>query len=205
MRNIVYQLKIKHLDFTAGYIQVDSALLEAPITFEKIDGDEEYTKFVEQRHKSIDELDAMPSPRMIKSHLPAYLLPKELLAIQPKIIYMSRDAKDAAVSLYHMMEKQFSPYKGTKNAFFDEFMNGFVLFGPIYEHISSFHQLRDFKNILFLTYEELKTNTFECLKRISIFLECSYSDEQLRQLMEHVSFGKMRAKIELPTTNSDKE
>lgn len=198
MRNIVHQLKIKNLDFTAEYIQPSCGFLEIPIILEKIDGDEEFTKLVENRDKSFDELEA-PSPRMIKSHLPAYLLTKELWTNRPKIIYTSRDAKDVAVSMFHMLQNYMSSYKGSKEDFFD----GFFGFFPFYEHISSFNQLREFKNILFLTYEELTTNTFESVKRVSEFLECSYSDEQLRQLIEHVSFGKMRDKIVIPSMNPD--
>lgn len=203
MRNIVHQLKIKNLDFTEEYVQIETGFLEAPVQFVKMDGDEEFNKLVENLEKKIDELDAAPSPRMVKSHLPAYLLPKELWSIQPKIIYMSREAKDVAVSMFHMHRNHLLSYKGSKEEYFNEFVDDFRRCGPFFEHISSFHQLRHFENILFLTYEELNTNTFECVKRVSEFLECSYSDDQLRQLIEYVSFGKMQDKIIMPANNSD--
>lgn len=123
----------------------------------------------------IDALDALPSPRMIKSHLPAYLLPKELWTVQPKIIYTSRDAKDVAISSYHMRRNNVVPYTGTMSEFFADFYEDTMMFGPFYEHISSFHQLRHLDHLLLMTYEAMIANTFESIKCVSEFLECSYS------------------------------
>lgn len=198
MRNIVHQLKIKNLDLTADYVQSTSNFIESPMLYEKTAGDEEMTRIVELREKMIDEFDAAQSLRMIKSHLPAYLLPNEVWTVQPKIIYTSRDVKDVAVSLYHMRQKA-AVFNGTISEYFDILRNDFDIFSPYYEHIASYHQLRQSKHLLLLTYEEMSKNTFEIVKRVSEFLECSYSDEQLQQLVEHVSFEKMREKVGLPT------
>lgn len=202
MRNIVNQLKIKHLDFTAEYVQLGPDFLEAPALADKINESEEVAKFVEKRETIIDQLDALPSPRMIKSHLPAYLLPKDVWTVKPKIIYTSRDAKDVAVSAYHMTKNHLYPYTGTMSEFFADFCDDPTFYGSYCEHISSFHQLRHFKHLLMVTYEEMIADTFEAVKRVSNFLECSYSNEQLHQLIEHVSFGKMREKLVMPTSKS---
>lgn len=170
--------------------------LEEAIDFEKIDGDEVLAKRVDKSEREFDELDTLPSPRLFKSHLPAHLLPTELWTAQAKIIYIHRDVKDIAVSMYHMMGNhpaiQFKPNKS--DIFASIYRHG-IHSGPFYHHIHSFHQLRHLNNLLIVSYEDLLTNTFECVKRISEFLECSYSDEQLQQLVRHVSFGKMREKI----------
>lgn len=152
---------------------------------------------MEKREKWLDELDALPSPRIIKSHLPAYLLPKGIWSVQPKIIYISRDVKDAAVSRYYMLRNSHNSYNGPKADFFDDFRHDVVLYSSFHEHISSFYQLSHLKHLLLLTYEELNANTFENVKRMSQFLDCSHSDEQLHQLVEHVSFGNMQHKINM--------
>ena len=50
--------------------------------------------------KYFAELEARPSPRVIKSHLPLELLPPSL-ATTGKVIFVCRNARDQAVSFYH--------------------------------------------------------------------------------------------------------
>ena len=47
-----------------------------------------------------DKLDAMESPRVIKSHLPFYLLPPKLIDTC-KVIYVARNPKDVIVSYFY--------------------------------------------------------------------------------------------------------
>lgn len=192
-QNIVYQMKSLECK---DYFHPDINFFDSPYTLEKDKNDEEICKLVEKREKLLDELDALPSPRMIKSHLMAFLLPKQICTVQPKMIYLSRDVKDTALSLYHMMT--IMNYVGeSAHDFFTSFRDDIVAYGPFYEHIGSFTQLRHLKHLLFLTYEELSANPFECVKKVNNFLECDYSDTQLQQLVEHVSFEKMKGKFGL--------
>lgn len=191
-----------NMSFT-DYFHPDTNFFDTLMTFEKIDNDEQLSKCTELMNKKIDEMNALPSPRMIKTHLPAYLLPRAIWTVRPKMFYISREAKDLAVSLYHMNRDCFNCFLGTTTEFFCSFCNDFIDYGPFYEHISSFWQLRHFGNLLFLTYEELSENAFECVNKISNFLECSYSDEKLRQLIEHVGFGKMREQIKSVANNDN--
>jgi len=46
------------------------------------------------------QLDALASPRVIKSHLPLYLLPPKLVDTC-KVVYVARNPKDVIVSFYH--------------------------------------------------------------------------------------------------------
>lgn len=193
-QNIVYQLKIQNMTFNE-YFHPDNNFFDMPMVFEKVDGDAEFSKFVENMDKTIDELDALPSPRMIKSHLPAYLLPKEMWTVQPKMIYVSREVKDLAVSLFHMCSKCMRTFDGSASEFFHSIRNGYTIFAPYYEHIYSYKQLCHLKQLFLMTYEDLSSNTFEEIKRMCKFLDCSYSDEQLRKLVEHTSFGNMRKQI----------
>lgn len=181
----------------ANVWQPSTNLFDAPFYFEKLDDeDEEFTRYVDAMDKSLDLLDALPSPRMIKSHLPAYLLPKEIWTIQPKMIYTSREAKDTAISLFHMVHDDIALFTNTISIFLYLFRKDMIMPGPFYEHISSFKQLNHLEHLLCISYEDLSEKPFETIKCISEFLECSYGDEQLKQLVEYVSFGNMRAKIE---------
>lgn len=45
-----------------------------------------------------------------------------------------------------------------------------------------------------IKYEDMLANSVAGIKKISEILECSYSDDQLKQLTDHVSFQNMRGK-----------
>jgi len=72
---------------------------------------------------SMDTVADLESPRYIKSHLPWNLLPKEIRSYKkrPKIIYVARDPRDVAVSVYHH-KVLFSGYLGTLDEFMEEFV-----------------------------------------------------------------------------------
>jgi len=174
----------RHLHFEAGFLQ--------DINSENCN-DEDYITFVQRTQKRIGAIDKEPSPRLIKSHLPAQLLPKEIWTTRAKLIYVCRDAKDVAISMYHMFRNvKRLRYLGTMEEFFDLFLNDHIVYGPFYEHANSFKQLIELDHVLLLNYEDMSVNPFAAVKKISEFLNYSYSDDQLKQLTEHVSFENMR-------------
>lgn len=64
---------------------------------------------VEQAHfHSVEFVESLPSPRVIKTHLPLTYLPSDLLD-KAKVIFVSRDPRDVCVSFFHHMKlEQFS-------------------------------------------------------------------------------------------------
>lgn len=53
------------------------------------------------RTPSWEAIDKAPSPRFIKTHLPLSMLPPNLLSTA-KVIYIARDPRDVAVSIYYL-------------------------------------------------------------------------------------------------------
>lgn len=195
MQNIVHS-SINGLDTNAEFISPVYNYLEYPILYDKIQG-EDAVGISEKLHKSFDALNVCPSPRLIKSHLLPQLLPKEVWNVKPKLIYIERDVKDVVLSMLHMIRNVMFDYAGTDSDFYRAFRNNYTTYGPFYEHIKSFQQLRHLDHLFYITYEELSSNTFDCVKRISEFLGHSYDDAHLQRLVEHVSFGKMRNKLQI--------
>ncbi|XP_049943332.1 luciferin sulfotransferase-like [Schistocerca serialis cubense] len=113
---------------------------------------------------TIDKAQHQPPPRLIKSHLPPVLLPKQLWTVKPKIVYVCRNPKDTAISYYHhrrlLMNMQLSV---------DEFIEAF-----------------------------LENDLGAVIRKTAAFLGKSLTEEQVRQLEEHLSFSSMR---DNPATN----
>lgn len=189
--NIVWKLKNNLNTSNTPMNNSASLFLDWPFLFQM--GDSENSKqTISFLDNAIDRIDIAESPRVIKSHLPANLLPKDIWTVQPKIIYIARNTKDVAVSFYHMHRNGAANYTGTLDEFLELFLNDFVIYAPIHKHITNFWDIRNLNYVLFITYEELSVNRFTTVKKISNFLNCNYSDQQLYELSEHVSFENMK-------------
>lgn len=157
----------------------------------------ERTHFVERcvlngkYSKSIEDTIAAPSPRFIMTHLPVALLPNALWTVCPKIVYVSRNPKDTAVSQYHFFSN-LRGWRGSFNDFMELVLKDELSFAPFHSHVYNFWHMRDEKNIQFVTYEEMKTNLFDVLKRTSTFLGKSFDDEQLKKAEIFLSFDNMK-------------
>uniref|UniRef100_A0A146MEA5 Sulfotransferase family cytosolic 1B member 1 n=4 Tax=Lygus hesperus TaxID=30085 RepID=A0A146MEA5_LYGHE len=148
------------------------------------------------RH-SVEQVEQMPSPRMIKTHLPRTLLPRQLFTVKPKVIYVTRNPKDMCVSYYHY-SKLLHDYQGTLDQFVQLFLDDKAPVGPFMSHVLGFWELRDEPNVLFLTYEDMKKDHRGAITKVARFLEKDLTDDQVQQLEDHLSFQKMRQN---PTVN----
>ena len=147
-------------------------------------------------HMSLEEMDAMPSPRVFKSHLPYQLMPGggDPANTKAKYIYVIRNPKDVAVSKYNRVltstPQQHVP--ASWNDFFIQFMEGNVTCGPFYDHFLGWWAHRDAPNILILTYEQMKRNPRTAVTSIASFLGYSLTDEVIDKIVIDSSFDKMK-------------
>lgn len=91
-------------------------------------------------------------------------------------------------------------YEGTQEDFIEAFLQDQVIYAPFNEHILDFWSLRHEPNILFLFYEDMKSNTDKVVKQTAKFLGKSFTQQQIDKLCEHLSVDKMRAN---PACNND--
>lgn len=195
LHNIVRQLKCG-LNFNEPARRSGDEFIDFLLLFEESNGNKTFQQMIDRCDDQFENYEKKPSPRIFKTHLPPFLAPKAIWTIKPKVIYIARNPKDAIVSLYYMHRNDNVHYTGTLEGYCDKFMKNQMVFTPFFDNILSYWQLKHLDHVLFVTYEELSADLFAGVKRISEFLECSYTDEELKELAEYVSFKKMRESME---------
>jgi methylamine dehydrogenase accessory protein MauD len=131
--------------------------------------------------------DALPAPRVFKSHLPYRKIPRGPC----KYIYVARDGKDVAVSYYHFYTTHMG-FKGTFAEFFERFLRGEVHYGSWFRHVRCWWEHRHDPNVLFLRYEELAANLPGCLRTISAFCGVTIAPHRWPVILERCSFDFMK-------------
>ncbi|OWR53535.1 retinol dehydratase [Danaus plexippus plexippus] len=141
---------------------------------------------------TVDDIKALPSPRFIKTHLPLSLLPPNLLE-ETKVVYVTRDPRDVAVSFYHhyKLMRVMAPDRDFKT-YWNFFMNGKITFGPYFASVLEAWEKRNHPNMLFLFYEELSKDLPGVIRRVANFFDRKITEEQIEELREHLKFDNFK-------------
>lgn len=143
-------------------------------------------------NNSLKSIDKMREQRIIKTHLPANLLPTALWTSKAKIIYVARNPKDAAISNYHH-HKGIYGYMGNFHDYLEGFLDGNLIYGSYYDHVYEFYELAQrCPNVYFNTYEDMKYDMQRVLAEVSVFLGKRYTARQLKELDNHLRFDNMK-------------
>ena len=142
----------------------------------------------------------MPSPRAFKSHSPYHMMAGGPPYTTPaKYIYVVRNPKDIAVSMYHHVKGiEMFQYSGTWDHFFQLFISGNVECGLWFDHVLEWWKHRDAENILFLKYEDMKKDHRGAVKKIAKFIGCDLKEEIVDKIVEQSTFESMKNN---PATN----
>ncbi|XP_042328073.1 sulfotransferase 1C4-like [Sceloporus undulatus] len=147
----------------------------------------------------VEEAEAMPSPRTLKTHLPVHLLPPSFWEQKCKIIYVARNAKDNVVSYFHFhrMDKTMQE-PGSWDEFLETFISGTVAYGSWFDHVQDWWKAKDLHPILYLFYEDIKENPVQEIQKVAHFLGVELPESVLNQIVEHTKFESMKGN---PTAN----
>ncbi|KAJ4705456.1 Sulfotransferase [Melia azedarach] len=112
------------------------------------------------------------------THIPYSSLPKSIIDLGCKIVYICRDPKDAFVSLWHFKEGEKYENQGfIPEEAFETFCKGVYFYGPYWEHFLGYWKAsQEFPDrVLFLKYEKLMEDTGLYLKRLATFIGYPFS------------------------------
>ncbi|EEC83874.1 hypothetical protein OsI_29869 [Oryza sativa Indica Group] len=104
-------------------------------------------------------LDALPSPRLLSTHMPPQLLPRRVAELGCRIVYLCREPKDVVVSLWHYMNK----------------------YGPIWDHCLGYWKksMEEPDMVLFLKYDDMMADPAGHVKKLAEFLRAPFTDEEV--------------------------
>ncbi|XP_077171864.1 sulfotransferase 1C2-like [Paroedura picta] len=141
----------------------------------------------------IDDAEAMPSPRTLKTHLPIQLLPPSFWEHNCKIIYVARNAKDNAVSYFHFHRMNLvMPEPGNWDQFLEDYLAGKVMCGSWFDHVRGWWEAKEKHPILYLFYEDIKEDPAREIQKVAQFLGIELTEPVLKRIVHHTTFETMK-------------
>jgi aryl sulfotransferase len=157
-------------------------------------------------------LEAQAHRRFIKTHLPVDAL---VFSPDAKYIYIARDGRDVAWSLYNHHANVTEEWHRRVNdapdrvgpplprppasvrQFFLEWLqrDGYP-FWSLWDNVSSWWAIRHLPNLLFLHFADLKRDLPGQIRRIAAFLEIRLDEAEFAAAVRHCSFDYMKAHAE---------
>ena len=156
----------------------------------------------------LDKLEAQTHRRFFKTHLPTDALVMSPVA---KYIYLARDGRDVAWSMYnHLLKMTPAFYQGFNEMpgrvgppilrpadgprqFFHDWLDGEVALWPYWPNVQSWWNIRHEPNVLLVHFNELKADLPGQIRRISEFLGIETDAALLPRIVEHCTFDYMKA------------
>ncbi|XP_046328058.1 sulfotransferase 1C2-like [Haliotis rufescens] len=143
------------------------------------------------------DLQCLPSPRILTSHVQRQLMPKDLKHRNVKTVYIIRDPKDVAVSwFYYYRAFPNNTYKGSWDDWLHLFMSEKFMWSTWFDHIRSYEKECEtidprFLHIVF--YEDLKKDPHEEVRKLATFLDKRVTKDFIDQVVHKSTFSRMKS------------
>lgn len=137
-------------------------------------------------HRRAADLDALPRPRIFKSHLLPKWVPRS-----GRFIYMERDGLAVAQS-YYALHRDYLRFTGSFEEFFARFLRGEVQYGSWFEHTRAWEHERR-RRVLLVRYERFRTDPEAELRALAEQLGLPHDASRVREACADASLSVMRA------------
>lgn len=139
--------------------------------------------------------DQLTSPRVFNTHLRFRQLPTDMINRKCKIIYITRNPKDMAVSRFFHNSKGSVGYKGTFSNYLPLYMEGKVAFGSWFDYTAEWERdIREHNDypVHSICYETLKTDTENEVQRLGDFLGVKSDPTLIQEICDKCSFNNLK-------------
>lgn len=143
---------------------------------------------------NIDYIESTTPPRILKTHLRPHYLKKQMDEVNFKTTFVLRNPKDVLVSFYHYCQG-FYGNKGSWDNFFELFIKDDLPCENIFGFISKWLELRSDPSILFIHYEEMKKDTYGCVRRLAAHLEIPVTESQVDEIVKYATVENMKKNV----------
>lgn len=126
-----------------------------------------------QRFIDFNGIEGIEKFKILVTHLPYDVCP---LNPKAKYLYVIRDPKDAATSLFFMMKQVYGFQNEEIQLFYDYFIKGWLVYGDYFQNVTSWYDHKDDQNVLILFYEDMLENPEKEIMRIADFLSDDQND-----------------------------
>ncbi|XP_076452613.1 sulfotransferase 1A1-like [Babylonia areolata] len=143
----------------------------------------------------IDDLKAQPSPRVLNSHLPFRLLPRQIKDKRVKVIHVYRNIKDVFVSQYFHFRQVPGGDALTFDAHEKVFLSDNVPTGSYFTYMRDMYQFRKSNPdhpVFLMSFEDTKEDPEKVIRSMAKFLGVEASQSLIHDIAHLTSFSKMR-------------
>jgi hypothetical protein len=131
-------------------------------------------------------IDALPNPRVFKTHLSAAWVPRSV-----RCIAVVRDGRDVAVSYYHFY-RSYLRFDGSFDEFFDRFLTGRLQYGSWFSHEAGWRARAADSNVLLVRYEDLIDDRTRVVIEVADFLGWPRQEALVAKVVAGTSFDAMK-------------
>lgn len=140
------------------------------------------------------QYESLPDPRIFKTHCTAEQTPGIGTA---NIILTSRDPRDCCVSFYfhlmNMTDEARSQVDISLPGSFQQHVEQWIEFAAWYRNVKSWWPYYHHPKVLWLRYQDLKSDLSKSVDRISNFLQWNVGSEHKEKVLEYSSFEWMKS------------
>lgn len=135
------------------------------------------------------ELAALPDPRIFKLHVLYEEIPRPP-GSRSRVVTISRDLRELPYSMYsHALGMGRLP---PEQEDFDVYFERWLAFGYAFQVVRSMWPHRNEPHLLWLRYEDMKTDLRQQARRVADFLDWKRSEEELDRVLPLVSLERMQ-------------
>ncbi|XP_076435088.1 sulfotransferase 1C2A-like [Babylonia areolata] len=148
---------------------------------------------------SATDIDSLPSPRVLCSHLFPRQLSNDIVAQRSRVVHVMRNPKDLAVS-YYFRCKQLSRFQDEGlNVFVEDFLNGTQRQGTCADYMTYMQEMMTWKRenpevpILNVFYEDVYKNPVRSVQELSHFLQLGHvTDALCADIADQCAFRQLK-------------